>query len=86
MQFHSHRLGRWKWKRDNIPICLITEKLLQRDVCYSHSHRRQSICTRTLSSTFHILLAQTQNISTCTTNFKAGMVREHPKAIKSLNC
>lgn len=63
MQFHFPHLGRWKWKRDNISICLITEQLLQRDVCSSHSHRRKSKCTLTLSSTFHVLLAQTQNIS-----------------------
>lgn len=63
MQFHFPRLGRWKQKRDNIPICLITKQLLEG--CLLQPFPQEEIYMHTLSSTFHILLAQTQNISTC---------------------
>lgn len=62
---------------------LFNNKLLLRAVCSGHSHGRKSRCTHTLSSIFHVLLAQTPkqlNLQDPRFHFKVGM--GHPKAIK----
>lgn len=87
MQFHFPRLGKWKWKRVNIPICLITS-------CYRGlfalatprgGNRDAQTHKHTLSIIFHILLAQTQSISACKSqDFISRREWDTPKPSNSL--